>query len=198
MKPWRASLAIGVAVAVLGAGSAASAADTARKKAASEKPSSNLEVQLEYLDARFFEKRDVNTYNVHFFQVASNHGALTIHRGLTVTRALGYTSEYGYPEDSNAVGIGPAIMLRWKQPVSGKLSAAWDASGSLMFYNRAHPAHGRAYGFLWRTGPRLIWDYDDSNSVSVGWSFAHSSNGMGTHNPGYNGVGFSLGFNHKF
>lgn len=107
----------------------------------------------------------------HFFQVASDHGALTIHRGLTLTRAVGYTSEYGYPEDSNAVGLGPAIMLRWTQKVSGKLSAAWDASGSLMFYNRAHPAHGRAYGFLWRTGPRLIWDYDGKKSMSLPFYF---------------------------
>ncbi len=200
MRKWRSSLAIGCAAVVLGLLPAvASAADASPKKSmADKKVSSNLEVQLEYLDARFFENRDVNTYNMHFFQVASNRGALTIHRGLTVTRAIGYTSEYGYPEDSNAVGLGPAIMLRWTQKVSGKLSAAWDASGSLMFYNRAHPAHGRAYGFLWRTGPRLIWDYDDSNSVSLGWSYAHSSNGMGTHNPGYNGVGFSLGFNHEF
>lgn len=200
MRKWRSSLAIGCAAAVLGLLPAvALAADASPKKStADKKVSSNLEVQLEYLDARFFENRDVNTYNLHFFQVASNRGALTIHRGLTVTRAIGYTSEYGYAEDSNAVGLGPAIMLRWTQKVSGKLSASWDASGSLMFYNRAHPAHGRAYGFLWRTGPRLIWDYDDSNSVSLGWSYAHSSNGMGSHNPGYNGVGFSLGFNHKF
>ena len=155
-------------------------------------------MQLEYLDARFFKNRDVNSYNVHFFQVAHKCRALTIHRGLTFSRPLGYTSEYGYDEDSQAVGLGPAVMLRWTQKISGKLSASWDASGSLMVYNRAHPAHGRAFGFLWRTGPRLIWNYDDNGSFSVGWSIAHSSNGMGTHNPGYNGVGFSLGFSHAF
>ena len=198
MKKWKLSLAAGFAAVVLGLSSTAASAADAPKKSAAGKTSSNVEVQLEYLDARFFENRNVDTYNMHIFQVASNRGALTVHRGLTITRALGSTSEYGYAEDSNAWGLGPAILLRWTQNVSGKLSAAWDASGSLMFYNRAHPAHGRAYGFLWRTGPRLIWDYDDSNSVSLGWSFAHSSNGMGTHNPGYNGVGFSLGFNHKF
>lgn len=192
-------MAIGFAVIVFGISCApvlATGKDS--KKPLAEKPSSNVEVQLEYLDARFYKKRDVNTYNIHFFQVASRRGALTIHRGLTFTRAVGYTSEYGYAEDSGAFGFGPAVMLRWTQNLSGKMSASWDMSGSLMFYNRAHPAHGRAYGFLWRIGPRLIWDYDDSNSIILGWSLAHSSNGMGGHNPGYHGVGFSLGFNHKF
>ena len=173
-------------------------ANPEKQDGVSPQKKNNLEVQVEYLDARCFNRRDVNTYNIHVFQTAWKRRALTIHRGLTFTRALGYTSEYGFAEDSQAVGLGPAVMLRWTQPLSGKLSASLDASGSLMLYNRAHPAHGRAYGFLWRVGPRLIWSYDADNSVSLGWSFAHSSNGMGTHNPGYNGVGFSLGFGHKF
>lgn len=199
MRKRRLSLAIGFAMVVWGASCASGlAADKAPEKTGTDKNTSNAEVLLEYLDARFYKKRHVNTYNIHLFQVASRRRALTIHRGLTFTRALGYTDEYGYAEDSQAVGLGPAIMLRWTQHLSGKLSASFDASGSLMFYNRAHPAHGRAYGFLWRVGPRLIWDYNDSNSVSLGWSLAHSSNGMGGHNPGYHGVGFSLGFNHKF
>ena len=199
------ALAVGLAVgcflaapASCAPAQAAGPAEKAEKSAASTQKRDNWEVQLEYLDARFFKNRDVNSYNVHFFQVAHKCWALTIHRGLTFSRPLGYTSEYGYDEDSQAVGLGPAVMLRWTQKISGKFSASWDASGSLMVYNRAHPAHGRAFGFLWRTGPRLIWNYADNGSFSLGWSIAHSSNGMGTHNPGYNGVGFSLGFSHAF
>ena len=199
------ALAVGLAVgcflaapASCAPAQAAAPAEKAEKSAASAQKRDNWEVQLEYLDARFFKNRDVNSYNVHFFQVAHKCRALTIHRGLTFSRPLGYTSEYGYSEDSQAVGLGPAVMLRWTQKISGKFSASWDASGSLMVYNRAHPAHGRAFGFLWRTGPRLIWNYADNGSFSLGWSIAHSSNGMGTHNPGYNGVGFSLGFSHAF
>ena len=202
MNGWVAGAALGLFLAAAPvsciAAKAAVPADEQGTSAPPPQKRDDWEVQFEYLDARFFKKRDVNSYNIHFFQVASRHRALTIHRGLTFSRPLGYTSEYGYPEDSQAVGLGPAILLRWTLKISGKLSASWDASGSLMFYNRAHPAHGRAFGFLWRTGPRLIWNYDESSSFSLGWSFAHSSNGMGTHNPGYNGVGFSLGFSHAF
>ncbi len=151
------------------------------------------EIQFEYLDARGFKKRDINTYNIHYFQQARNYGALTVYRGLTFERALGYSYENDFPESSQAVGLGPALMIRWKQPLSGKLAASLDFSGSLLFYNHVHPANGRPFGFLWRLGPRLIWDYSERGSISVGWSVAHSSNGMKAKNPGYNGVGFSLG-----
>ena len=176
----------------------------ADKKAAPKKKAPfdkhRTEFQFEYLDARFFDNRNVDTYNIHVFQPAHNTGALTIYRGLTFSRALGYAMPDGYDHelDSQAVGLGPAILLRWKQKVSGKFSAAWDASGSLLFYNRCHPGGGRPWGFMWRTGPRLIWDYSDRGSVNVGWSFSHCSNGMGSKNPGYNGVGFSLGLDFHF
>ena len=100
--------------------------------------------------------------------------------------------------DSEGVGIGPAIMLRWKKKISGKLYATGDFTGSLMFYNKAHPAQGRAYGFLWRVGPRFLWQYGKDDSVSLGYSISHFSNGLRSHNPGYNGLGFTLNFQHKF
>lgn len=174
-----------------------------KKSVPAKKPpldKNRAEFQFEYLDARFFKNRDVNTYNIHVFQPAHKTGALTIHRGLTFSRALGYAmpDDYDHNLDSQAVGFGPAVLLRWKQKVSGKFSAAWDASGSLLFYNRCHPGGGRPWGFMWRTGPRLIWDYSDRGSVNIGWSIAHCSNGMGSKNPGYNGVGFSLGLDFHF
>ncbi len=170
------------------------ASDAAPPKTDDKKAKQHAEeIQFEYLDARGFKKRDINTYNIHYFQQARNYGALTVYRGLTLERALGYSFENDFPESSQAVGFGPALMLRWKQPLSGKLAASLDFSGSLLFYNHAHPANGRPFGFLWRLGPRLIWDYSERGSISVGWSVAHSSNGLRSKNPGYNGVGFSLG-----
>ena len=73
-----------------------------------------------------------------------------------------------------------------------------DGTGSLLLYNHAHPADGRAYGFLWRIGPRLTYHYTSRDAVSLAYMFHHSSNGMKDHNPGYNGVGFSLGYEHRF
>lgn len=160
----------------------------------------NFELQLEYLSGMAFSSRNVNNYNVHLFQKIHEHRALSVYRGLTFTRAVGATNPRleGIWKDSNGVGFGPAMLLRWDKKISGKLHAAWDFSGSIMFYNRAHPAEGRAYGFLWRTGPRLIWQYGEDDSISLGYSVSHFSNGMRNHNPGYNTLGFSLGIAHKF
>ena len=170
---------------------------TAKEKSDVKK---NFELQLEYLSGMAFSSRNVNNYNVHLFQKIHEHRALSVYRGLSFTRAVGATNPRleGIWKDSNGVGFGPAMLLRWDKKISGKLHAAWDFSGSIMFYNRAHPAEGRAYGFLWRTGPRLIWQYGEDDSISLGYSVSHFSNGMKTHNPGYNTLGFSLGIAHKF
>jgi len=160
----------------------------------------NWELQLEYLKGNLKGDRHVDNYNVHVLQKMHEHRALSFYRGFTFTRATGYTNpKYaGIFHDSEGVGIGPAAMLRWDKNISGKLYANWDVAGSLMFYNKAHPYDGRAYGFLWRTGPSLTWKYKDENSFTVGWYVSHFSNGLKKHNPGYNTMGVSLGINHKF
>ncbi len=158
----------------------------------------NIEIQLEHFNGKIFNNRNVNNYNVHVFQKIHQKRALEIYRGLTFTRATGYSKPREDFLDSEGVGIGPAIMLRWKKKISGKLYATGDFTGSLMFYNKAHPAQGRAYGFLWRVGPRFLWQYGKDDSVSLGYSISHFSNGLRSHNPGYNGLGFTLNFQHKF
>ncbi len=162
------------------------------------KPNHNVEVQLEYLHHGYFEEREIDTYNVHVYQKFKQNGSVSWHKGLTVTRAVGYNNDDGRHMDSNAVGLGPSLMARWEKPVSGKLSASIDGTGSLMFYDKAHPAEGRAFGFLWRVGPRLTYAFDQKDSISVGWMFSHSSNGFKHNNPGYNTVGFDVGYNRSF
>ena len=134
---------------------------------------SNVEIQAEYLRHHQFGRR--------FF-----------------TRAHGYTTDDDIRRKSNAVGLGPAVMIRWERPISGKLYGDLEFSGSFLIYNKSFPAQGRPWGFLWRIGPRLTWKYTKSNSISLGYMFSHSSNGMQTKNPGHNSFGFSLGFNHSF
>ena len=159
----------------------------------------NFEVQLEYFNGKIFNNRNVNNYNFHLFQQFKEHKALSLYRGLTITRATGYSKPSGKGWlDSEGVGVGPAFMARWKKHLTGKLYATWDFTGSLMFYNKAHPAEGRAYGFLWRTGPRILWQYKKTDSINLGYSISHFSNGLKTHNPGYNGLGFTLNFQHQF
>ncbi|MBQ3727298.1 MAG: acyloxyacyl hydrolase [Selenomonadaceae bacterium] len=159
------------------------------------------EIQVEYLLGRAFSQRHVNNYNVHFFEKVTDNGVLSYWRGLTFTRALGYTNprkDGGVHHDSQGVGLGPALMLRWDKKISGKLHGAFDFTGSLMFYNKAHPYDGRAYGFLWRLGPRLTWHFREDDSISLGYSFSHFSNGLRRHNPGYNTLGFSVGYTHSW
>lgn len=169
--------------------------EPAAKKAEKRK---NIEVQLEYLEGRFFAKRDVDLYNVHVYRQYKELGALSLHYGLTFERATGSTTEDDIWRDAEAVGFGPSYMMRWTKHISGKLDGSIDGSGSLLAYNHAHPGNGRAYGFLWRIGPRLTYHYTDRDALSLAYLFHHSSNGMSTHNPGYNGVGFSLGFTHWY
>lgn len=171
------------------------AAEPAAKKA---EPRKNLEVQLEYLEGRFFKKRDVDLYNVHVYRQYKELGALSLHYGLTFERATGNTTEDDIWRDAEAVGFGPSYMMRWTKHISGKLDGSIDGAGSLLVYNHAHPGNGRAYGFLWRIGPRLTYHYTDRDALSLAYLFHHSSNGMSSHNPGYNGVGFSLGFTHWY
>ena len=160
------------------------------------------ELQLEYLEGNKFSQRNVNNYNVHFFEKVTDSGAMSYWRGLTFTRAVGYTnprkdgSEIHH--DSQGVGLGPAFMLRWDKNISGKLHGSLDFTGSFMLYNKAHPYDGRAYGFLWRLGPRLTWQFRAQDSFSLGYSISHFSNGLRTHNPGYNTIGFSVGYSHNF
>ena len=158
----------------------------------------NFEIQLEYFNGKIFNNRNVNNYNVHVFQQFKQRRALSLYRGITFTRATGYSKPEEDFLDSEGVGVGPAFMLRWKKHVSGKLYATADFTGSLMFYNKAHPAQGRAYGFLWRLGPRLLWQYSKNDAISLGYSISHFSNGLRSHNPGYNGLGFTLNFQHQF
>lgn len=159
-----------------------------------------VEVQLEYMDHRLFNNRHIDNYSIHVYQEWKKNGSVSLHKGLTLTRALGYLTKENDPRhrDSRAVGIGPSFMLRWQRHLSGKLYGGIDATGSLLFYDKAFPADSRAYGFMWRTGPRLSYKWNEDNSLTLGYSIMHCSNGMKTRNLGYNGVGFMLGYQHRF
>ena len=159
------------------------------------------EIQIEYLSGRPFKWRNVNNYNVHYFEKVTDNGVMSYWRGLTFTRAVGYTNPQkngGIHHDSNGVGLGAAFMVRWDKKISGKLHGELDFTGSVMLYNKAHPYDGRGYGFLWRLGPRLTWQFCDTDSISLGYAISHFSNAFRKHNPGYNTMGLSLGYTHSW
>ncbi len=176
-------------------------AKAAKEQAAEKvqtKPTRTWEIQTEYLEGRFFHDRHIDDYNIHIYRKYRDVDNIAVWYGGTLSRPVGYTTEDGIYRDSEAVGFGPSMMLRWERPLAGKLTGSIDGTGSLLFYNQAHPGDGRAYGFLWRIGPRLIYHATTKDAVSLAYIFHHSSNGMHSHNPGYNGVGFSLGVSHTF
>ena len=187
-------------VCAFGAGTAgvSCAADKAETPVSPAKHGQNIEIQMEYLDGRYFKERDIDLYNLHLYRQYRKVHHVSLHYGLTVERAVGATTEQGIRRDSQAVGLGPSYMVRWEKDWSSKWSGSIDGTGSVLAYNHAHPAGGRAFGFLWRIGPRFTYHCNGADSISLAYLFHHSSNGFNSHNPGYNGVGFSLGFAHRF
>ncbi|MBE6074499.1 MAG: acyloxyacyl hydrolase [Selenomonas ruminantium] len=183
------------------ASTAEAPAPDSRPPKAAIQPKNEIEVQFDYLHHCYFDKRYIDNYNLHIYKKWKRIHALSIYGGVTITGANGYLIEDSQPDvhkNSDAFGIGPSVLLRFEKRITGKLYADLDASGSLRIYGKAHPAGGRAFDFLWRIGPRLTYRCTDDMAISLGYMFAHMSNGFSDHNPGYNAVGFSLGFQYRF
>lgn len=161
-------------------------------------PERQIEVQAEYLDGRFFKDRNVDLYNVHVYQPYKKVHAMTMSYGMTLERAMGSIYWQDRTRDAGAFGLGPSYMLRFTRSLSPRWDISLDGTGSLLFYDHSHPDGGRGYGFLWRIGPRFTYHAGARDAVSLGYIFHHSSNGMKTRNPGYNGIGFSLGYTHAY
>ena len=158
------------------------------------------EIQMDYLQHRG-ERRFIDLYNLHVFRQYKEMHGMSLHWGLSVSRAVGSWAEKDRPNvelDSSAVGAGPAYMVRWTHPLGKKWEASFDFTGAVLVYNDMHPAHTRNYGFMWRVGPRLTYNFNDRNALSVAYLGHHVSNGQRTKNPGYNGVGVSVGYRYSY
>ena len=144
------------------------------------------------------DSRDLDTVSLHIFEKISEKKNRSVYRGITVTRAWGdiIPHRQHQAQDSSAVGIGPVYMVRNEKYHSGKLTAAIDMSGGLIFYDKKFPAGGEHYNFMWRIGPRFIYKFNPNSSVNIGYMLMHVSNGLhsATHNPSYNAYGVSVGF----
>ena len=154
------------------------------------------EIQMDYLEHRG-ERRYIDLYNLHVFRQYKEMHGMSLHWGLTVSRAVGSWAEKDTPDvrlDSSAVGVGPAYMVRWTKPLGSKWEASFDATGAVLVYNDVHPAHTRNYDFMWRIGPRVTYKFNEKSALSVAYLGHHVSNGQRTKNPGYNGIGVSIGY----
>lgn len=166
----------------------------------SEEKNRRAEIQADYFQHRG-ERRYINLYNLHVFRQYKEMHGMSLHWGLTVTRPVGSWAEKSAPTvrlDSGAVGVGPSYMVRWTKPLGQKWEVSLDVTGGLMVYNKVHPAHTRSYDFMWRIGPRLTYNFNDRNALSIAYLGHHVSNGQRTKNPGYNGVGVSIGYRYTY
>lgn len=156
---------------------------------------SKLEMDWDYLTHVHFEDRYIDTVSLHILEKISETKNRSVYRGITITRPYGYINdEQHVRKESSAVGVGPVYLIRNEKKVSGKLYEAFDMSGGFIVYDKVFPAGGRCFNFMWRIGPQFIYKINENSSINVGYMLMHVSNGLRTHNPGYNAHGVSLGF----
>lgn len=158
---------------------------------------SKYQVNLDYLTP-IDGKHDLDTISVHILTKISETKARSIYRGLTITRPHGDTTLNKQTYNNSAVGVGPIYMVRYEKQQSAKFSTALDISGGFIVYDKVFPAGGRYYNFMWRIGPQFIYKANENSSINIGYMLMHVSNGFGSHNPGYDAHGVSLGFVTKF
>ncbi len=151
-KLFRAAAFLTAGVLWAGAAGVSCAADKMQTPVSPAKQGEKIEIQMEYLDGRYFKERDIDLYDLHLYRQYCKVHHISLHYGLTVERAVGATTEQGIRRDSQAVGLGPSYMIRWEKDWSSKWSGSIDGTGSILAYNHAHPAGRRAFGFLWRIG----------------------------------------------
>lgn len=158
---------------------------------------SRTELEWDYMTPHG-KDRNLDTLSLHVIKKFSETPNRSIYRGITITRPSGNINWENQNRNSSAVGVGPLYMLRYEKHQSGKLSAALDMSGGLIVYDKKFPTGGQYYNFIWRIGPRLIYKFNENTSLNVGYMLMHVSNGLRTHNPGYDSHGFSLGLTKSF
>lgn len=146
--------------------------------------------------------RDIDTVSLHILDKISENKGRSVYRGFTITRPQGnmIPNQQVQVQESSATGIGLIYMVRNEKFRSGKLSAAIDMSGGFIVYDKKFPAGGENYNFMWRIGPRLIYQFTPHSSINMGYMLMHVSNGLHseTHNPSYNARGVSIGVDTKF
>jgi len=176
------------------------AADPKLEAATKLETAPKLEVNWDYLTP-YSNDRKLDTISLHIMEKISATATRSVYRGITLTRSYGNVTLTNLNQhnsrESSAAGIGPFFMVRNEKYHSGKLSAAIDMSGSLILYDKVFPAGGRPFDFMWRIGPQLIYKFNKNSTMNIGYMVMHVSDGLKTHNPGYNAHGFSLGFSAK-
>lgn len=91
-------------------------------------------------------------------------------------------------------GLGPSLSGSWRTPLTQTMVASLDVKAALLLHERDFPAGGKRYNGLIEGGPSLHWRLDGGSEISLGARWLHLSNGqgLGAHNPSYDGRAVSL------
>lgn len=125
---------------------------------------------------------------------------LSISGGLTFTSAWGDIVQPGENDRdttyrADAIGLGPAFLLRCVPLQVGRFAVGAEILGSLIFYDRHFPPGGDLYNLSWRLGGSASFRIDDHLRLVAGARWMHVSNGqgLGPQNPSYEGLGTFVG-----
>lgn len=129
---------------------------------------------------------------------------LEIQLGVTASRARGtIVQRPGSLEDgtlrtvelaSSAWGIGPTAAATLKLIDFGQTRLNLDVAGSAMLYDRPFPSGGSRYNGMIQAGPSVRTSLDHGRRLAAGVRWTHISNGqgLGAHNPSFDGRGIYL------
>ena len=149
------------------------------------------------------QNRQLELTNVSWFfaKTTMMQDRLEIKLGGTATRARGsITQLQGSLEDgtlrssvleSSAWGLGPTASASFRLADLGAARVGLDASGSVMLYDRGFPSGGSWYNGMLQAGPSLNLSLSKGRSLTTGVRWTHISNGqgLGAHNPSFDGRG---------
>jgi hypothetical protein len=152
------------------------------------------------------QDRQIALTNVSYFFATKSliQDRLDLKLGATATRARGSIVQLqgSFDEgtlrseamESPAWGVGPTVSASLKLLEARPLRLNLDASGSLMVYDRGFPAGGSWYNGMVQAGPSLNIGLGKNRNLTVGARWTHISNGqgLGAHNPSFDGKGVFL------
>jgi len=163
-----------------------------------------LELEAERL-SHLNVQRDIDTSSLNLFyrKGQSTSGKWMYYSGATFTYAQGSIETWNASfqkekYQSSALGVGPVLLARYEPLTCNKILFNADMSLGLIFYNKDFPSGGDFYNFMWRLGPNLSYQIKPSFTANLGYRLMHVSNGQSTHNPSYNGKGFTVSITKSF
>lgn len=172
---------------------------------AGEQPTRTATLEAQHIQPTK-QDRQIELTNVSYFFAKKSFidERLDLKLGATATRARGSIVQLqGSFDDgtlrsdvleSSGWGLGPTVNASLRLLGAGSTRLNLDASGSLMLYDRSFPSGGSWYNGMVQAGPSLTFGLDKKRSLTVGARWTHISNGqgLGAHNPSFDGRGFFL------